>query len=61
MEVVCNICDKELVTNTSIKIYFANFQNSLPLREIYIKYSEKNSIAIGIAYSYIFRFLENLL
>ena len=34
-----------------------NLQNSLPLREIYVKYLEKNSIAIGIVYNYIFSFL----
>ena len=34
-----------------------NFQNSLPLRVTYVKYLEKNSIAIGIVYSYIFSFL----
>ena len=39
------------------KSSLVNFQNSLTLREISVKYLEKNNIAIGIVYSYIFSFL----
>ena len=65
MKVVVNTCDKELDSemkpikeNCSNKRSLVNFQNSHShLRNIYIKYLEKNSIAIGIVYSYIFSFL----
>ena len=42
---------KSVKKPTSIKRSLVNFQNSLPLREIYIKYLEKNSIAIGVVYA----------
>ena len=48
---------KSVKKPTSIKRSLVNFQNSLPLREIYIKYLEKNSIAIGVVYSCIFSFI----
>ena len=61
MKVVRNTCDKEIggemksfnkhyVNKTSL----VNFQKYiLPFREIYVKYSEIKSTAIGIVYSYI--------
>ena len=64
MKVALNTCDKEFGSemksvkeNCFNKSSLVNFQNSLPLRKMYVKYSEKNSIAIGIVYSYIFSFL----
>ena len=61
MKVVRNTCDKEIggemksfnehyVNKTSL----VNFQKYiLPFREIYVKYSEIKSTAIGIVFSYI--------
>ena len=50
MKVIWNTCDKEpgseiksAYENYS-KSSFWNFQNSLPFRETYVKYLEKNSI-----------------
>ena len=64
MEVVWNTCDKELGNeiksvnkNCLNKSSLANFQNSLRFREIYANCLEKNSIATGIIYSYLFSFL----
>ena len=64
MKVAWNTCDKELggemksvKENCLNKSSLVNFQNSLRLRKIYVKYLVKNSIAIGIVYSYIFSFL----
>ena len=48
---------KSIKENCPNKSSLKNFQNSLPFRKIYVKYLEKNSIAIGIVYSYSFRFL----
>ena len=64
MKVAWNTCDKELggemksvKENCLNKSSLVNFQNSLRLGKIYVKYLEKNSIAIDIVYSYIFSFL----
>ena len=52
MKVVWNTCDKELggemksVKENHFKNSLENFQKSLPFREIYIKYLEKNSIQV---------------
>ena len=63
-EVFWNTFDKEFAgeikyvkKNYVNKSSLLNFQNSLPLRVTYVKYLEKNSMAIGIVYSYIFSFL----
>ena len=53
MKVAWNTCDKELgkmkfVNENSFKSSLENVQKSLPFREIYVRYLEKNSIVIGI-------------
>ena len=54
MKVVWNTCNEELGSDMkpAIENYFKssleNFQNSLPFREIYQKYVEKNDVVIGI-------------
>ena len=60
MKVVWITCDKELggemkfvKENYLNKSSLVNFRKSLPFREVYLKYLEKNSIAIGIVSSYI--------
>ena len=51
MKVVWNTCDKELdgelkfVNENYFKSLLENFQQSLPFRENYAKYLEKNSIS----------------
>ena len=51
MKVVWNTCDKELddelkfVNENYFKSLLKNFQQSLPFRENYAKYLEKNSIS----------------
>ena len=58
MKVVWNTCDKE--RGEEIKSAYENYfkrslktlENSLPFREIYLKYLEKNRY-IGTVYSYI--------
>ena len=64
MEVVWNTCDKQLggemksVKESYLsKSSLIDFQNLPPLVEIYVKYLEKNGIAIDIVYRYIFSFL----
>ena len=49
MKVAWNTCDKELgneiksVNENYFKISLENFQKSLPIHEIYVKYLQKNS------------------
>ena len=50
---------KSVKENCLNKSSLVNFRNSL--KKIYVKYLEKNSIAIGIVYSYILAFFTNLL
>ena len=50
MKIILDTCDKELgdemksVNENYLKSSLEKFQNSLPFREIYVKYLEKNSI-----------------
>ena len=49
---------KTLKENYLYKSSLVNFETSLTLTEINVKYLEKNSIAIGIVYGYIFSFIS---
>ena len=60
MKVVWITCDKELGGEMKFvkesylnKSSLVNFWKPLPFREVYVKYLEKNSIAVGIVSSYI--------
>ena len=52
MKIVRNTCDKELggemksVNENYFKNSLENFQKSLPFREMYIEYLEKNSVQV---------------
>ena len=52
IKIVWNTFDKELGGEMK-SVSVNNFQKSFPFREMYVKYLEKNSIYIGIVYSYI--------
>ena len=64
MKVVWNTCDKELgdeiksVNENYFKDSLENFQKSFPIREIHVKYLEKNCIVTSILYSYRYRNID---